>query len=68
MLEMPDSFGAGCQAVLVVGHRGAGRGGHDETSQGGVLIHGLFSVEVVGNPTYRGAGNGEGIVVIVDVT
>ena len=50
---------AGGQAVLVVDHRGTGRGGHDGTSQGGVLGHGLFSVEVVGIPAHRDAGKGD---------
>lgn len=53
---------AGGQAVLVVDHRGTGRGGHDGTSQGGVLGHGLFSVEVVGIPAHRDAGKGDVIV------
>ena len=47
------------QAVLVVDHRGAGRGGHDGTSLGGVRGHGLFSVEVVGIPAHRDAGKGD---------
>ena len=46
------------QAVLVVDHRGTGRGGHDGTSQGGALNHGLFSVKVIGSPTCRGVGKG----------
>ena len=49
---------AGGQAVLVVDHRGTGRGGHDGTLQWVVLGHGVFSVEVVGSPTCRDVGKG----------